>query len=71
MPHIARRAIGSDAQRGLPGAMILGGCFVLLCDNVARTLLTGEIPLGILTSFIGAGIFLILLTRGTLKVKKR
>ncbi len=71
MPHIARRAIGSDAQRVLPGAMILGGCFVLLCDNVARTLLTGEIPLGILTSFIGAGIFLILLTRGALKVKKR
>ncbi len=71
MPHIARRALGSDAQRVLPGAMILGGCFVLLCDNVARTLLTGEIPLGILTSFIGAGIFLILLTRSSLKLRKR
>ena len=38
--------------------MLLGGCFVLLCDDVARTLLTGEIPLGILTSFVGAALFL-------------
>lgn len=71
MPHIARRILGSDAQRVLPGAMILGGCFVLLCDNVARTLLTGEIPLGILTSFTGAGIFLILLTRTSMRLRKR
>ena len=71
MPHIARRILGSDAQRVLPGAMILGGCFVLLCDNISRTLLTGEIPLGILTSFTGAGIFLILLTRNSLRLRKR
>ncbi len=58
VPHLTRRWLGSDAQRTLPGAMLLGGLFALLCDDVARTALTGEIPLGILTSFIGAGLFL-------------
>lgn len=70
IPHIARRIFGSDAQRALPGAMLLGGCFVLFCDNISRTVLSGEIPLGILTSFSGAGIFLILLTQNRLRIKK-
>jgi iron complex transport system permease protein len=38
--------------------MLLGGLFTLLCDDLARTLLAGEIPLGILTSLFGAVIFL-------------
>ena len=63
MPHAARLIFGSDAQRVLPGAMLLGGIFTLLCDNVARTLLSGEIPLGILTSLIGTIIFLLMLMR--------
>jgi iron complex transport system permease protein len=61
IPHIARRLVGSDAQKALPCSLLLGGIFLLLCDNASRTLLSGEIPLGILTSFIGAGLFLILL----------
>lgn len=68
-PHIARKIVGSDAQWTLPASMLLGGCFVLLCDNLARTLLTGEIPLGILTSFVGAALFLFLLMRRDIKVK--
>jgi iron complex transport system permease protein len=63
MPHIARRLVGSDARRVVPGAMLLGSLFVLWCDDVARTVLSGEIPLGILTSFIGAAVFLTMLTR--------
>lgn len=63
VPHVARRIVGSDAQRALPAAMLVGGLFVLLCDNLARTVLSGEIPLGILTSFIGAGLFLVMLLR--------
>jgi len=61
MPHIARRIVGSDAQRTLPAAIWMGGVFVLLCDDAARTLLSGEIPLGILTSFVGTILFLGLL----------
>jgi iron complex transport system permease protein len=61
VPHIARRLFGVDTRFSLPGAMIIGAFFVLLCDNVSRTLLAGELPLGILTSFLGAGFFLILM----------
>jgi len=58
VPHIARRLFGTDARFALPAAMLLGGIFTILCDDLARTLLAGEIPLGILTSFLGAMVFL-------------
>ncbi len=65
VPHIARRLLGADARRSLPGAMWLGGIFALGCDNLARSLTAGEIPLGILTSLIGALGFTLILLRGT------
>jgi iron complex transport system permease protein len=61
MPHIARRLFGAEARFSLPAVMLLGGLFTLLCDDLARLLLAGEIPLGILTSLFGALIFLILM----------
>lgn len=61
VPHIVRRLVGSDARIALPTAMLAGGSFTLVCDTVARTLMAGEIPLGILTSFLGASIFLALM----------
>jgi iron complex transport system permease protein len=57
VPHIARRLIGTDAQHALPVAMLLGGIFALVCDDLARTLFVAEIPLGILTSLFGALVF--------------
>lgn len=62
MPHLARRLYGADARRALPAALLLGGLFTLLCDDVARTALAGEIPLGILTSLFGAAFFMGLMT---------
>jgi len=70
IPHIGRRLTGSDAQKTLPCSLMLGGFFLLFCDNISRTLLSGEIPLGILTSFIGAGLFLVLLMNRQLQLKK-
>ena len=64
MPQIARRIFGADTRYVLPGATLLGGIFALLCDDLARTLFPGELPLGILTSLIGAIVFLFLLARG-------
>ncbi len=61
VPHLARRLCGANAQFTLPMAMLIGGIFGLLCDNLARTLLAGEIPLGILTSLIGAVVFIVLM----------
>ncbi len=62
VPHIARRLTGTDAQKALPASLLIGGIFVLICDDVARTLMPGEIPLGILTSLLGAALFMVLMT---------
>lgn len=61
VPHLARRWLGADAQKSLPASILLGGIFVMVCDDLARTLLAGEIPLGILTSLFGALFFIIIM----------
>ena len=62
IPHIARRFFGADTRFSLPASILLGGIFTVLCDDFARTISAGEIPLGIVTSLFGALIFIILLT---------
>ena len=47
----------------LPTSMIMGAGFLLLVDNLSRNLLSTEIPIGILTAFIGAPFFIYLMTR--------
>ncbi len=61
IPHLARRLFSADARYALPASLLLGGTFTLLCDDIARTLVNGEIPLGILTSLLGAMAFVALL----------
>lgn len=63
VPHLARRLLGADAQRALPASLLIGASFVVICDDLARTLLPGEIPLGILTSLLGALLFMVLMVR--------
>ena len=62
IPHAARRLFGADARRALPASMILGGMFMLLCDDIARSVMAAEIPLGIITSCIGVCVFLALMS---------
>lgn len=64
VPHIARMVVGPDYRKLMPVSMLIGGIFLLLTDDVARTALTIEIPLGILTALIGAPFFLMLLLKG-------
>ena len=64
VPHFCRMLFGSDYRRLLPSAAVFGGAFLLLTDDIARTVTTGEIPIGILTAFVGAPIFLWLILRG-------
>ena len=61
VPQLARRWFGADTQYSLPGAILIGGIFTLICDGIARALLPGEIPLGILTSLLGAILFIVLM----------
>ena len=63
VPHIARRLFGADSRFALPGSMLVGALFALLCDDLGRTLTAGEIPLGILTSLIGAALFMWLMSQ--------
>ena len=63
IPHLCRKLVGGDCRRLLPCAMLLGAVFLLLVDDVSRSLLAVEIPIGILTAVIGAPFFLYLMTR--------
>lgn len=63
IPHISRRLFGANTRYSLPGSLVAGGLFTLLCDDFARTLLYGEIPLGIITSLIGAAVFIFLMVK--------
>jgi iron complex transport system permease protein len=64
IPHMCRFLVGPNYLALLPSSMLLGACFMLGVDNVARSATAGEIPLSIVTSLIGAPIFLHLLFRG-------
>ncbi|MGB4504160.1 MAG: iron ABC transporter permease [Syntrophaceticus sp.] len=63
IPHLARRLVGNNYNHLMPASILFGAIFLLLVDDVARNLLTTEIPLGILTAFIGAPFFIYLITR--------
>ena len=63
-----RKATGYDYRRLIPTNMLFGAAFLIAVDTVARNITTGEIPIGILTSFIGAPIFVyLILTGGAIK----
>ena len=61
IPHFSRLLVGSDFRRLLPTSMLMGSCFLLIVDNISRLTFTAEIPLGILTSIVGAPFYLYLL----------
>lgn len=63
VPHLARGIVGVDYRRLLPASMLLGGAFLLAVDDVARLATTAEIPIGILTAFVGVPFFMWLIMR--------
>jgi iron complex transport system permease protein len=64
IPHFCRMIFGYDYRRIIPAAVIMGAGFLLLVDDFSRTIATTEVPLGILTAFVGAPIFAYLLMMG-------
>lgn len=63
-PHICRLLVGAEHRRLLPAAMLFGGAFLAACDTGARLVLApAELPVGVITSFLGAPFFLWLLLR--------
>ncbi|MFZ2471023.1 MAG: iron ABC transporter permease [Methanothrix sp.] len=65
MPHATRMMLGPDHRYVIPASAMLGGAYLLVCDTMARTLTSAEIPVGIITSILGAPyLFYLLRTRG-------
>ena len=63
IPHLTRRMVGNNYRHLIPASALFGAVFLLMVDNLSRNLFATEIPIGILTSFIGAPFFLYLITR--------
>lgn len=64
VPHTIRLTAGPSYQRIVPLSVLYGGAFLILADLLARTVVSpGEIPLGVVTAFLGAPFFLIVLRR--------
>jgi len=64
-PHMARRLVGDDHGLLIPFSAILGALLLLTADTLGRVLIgSGALPVGVITSFLGAPMFLYLLIRG-------
>lgn len=64
IPHIVRRTIGGNETYLIPASALTGAVFLLLCDTLARTLFSPVVlPVGIITSIIGAPVFMLLLVK--------
>ena len=64
-PHMARRLIGADHALLIPFSTVLGALLLLVADTLGRVLVgSGALPVGVITSFLGAPMFLYLLIRG-------
>lgn len=68
IPHFVRMMVGNDYRRVIPVSMIMGGAFLVAVDDCARMLATSEVPLGILTAFVGAPFFLYLIIKEGKKI---
>jgi len=67
IPHLGRMLVGNDNRQLIPVSLSLGSFFLVLIDIISRTITGGEIPLGILTSLIGAPfyVYILKITKGS------
>lgn len=63
IPHIGRLIVGPDNKMLIPVSMLIGGSYLAAVDIIARSALSSEIPIGIITAIIGAPIFAYLLRK--------
>jgi iron complex transport system permease protein len=63
VPHLARRLVGPNHTHLLPASALIGAVYLLVVDDIARTLATQELPVGVLTALIGAPIFALVFWR--------
>jgi iron complex transport system permease protein len=64
VPHLARMALGSDHRLLIPVASIGGAIFLIAADTLARTIVSpSELPVGVVTAFMGAPFFIYMLKK--------
>ena len=63
VPHVVRLFTGPKHRALMPVSLVFGGAFLVICDTLARSLTTSEIPVGIITSICGGPFFLYLLRK--------
>lgn len=64
-PHMARRIVGDDHGMLIPFSAVIGALLLLISDTLGRLFIgSGALPVGVITSFLGAPVFLYLLIRG-------
>lgn len=63
IPHFARKLVGCDYKNLLPASILMGGAFMIAVDDISRTVVSNEIPIGILTAFVGAPFFLYMILK--------
>jgi len=64
LPHITRLLVGPNYKVLLPTTMLSGALFLVIVDDLARTLTAAEIPIGVFTAIIGAPVFIYLMFKG-------
>ena len=64
IPHIMRRTVDTAHRHLILSSALAGGCFLTLADTVARTAFSPqEVPIGVMTAFIGAPVFILMIRR--------
>lgn len=61
IPHISRLLVGRNTKKTIPITIIFGACFMIVVDIISRSFTSTEIPLSVVTGFLGTPIFLTLL----------
>lgn len=68
IPHFARFVVGPNHKQLFPASFLIGSSFMLCVDDIARSAFPLEIPLGIITSVIGAPLFFIIIRMSSKKI---
>lgn len=63
IPHMARALVGVDYGRLIPASAMMGAVYLVLMDDLARSVLSMELPLGVVTSIMGAPFFIYLIIK--------
>ena len=69
IPHLCRLLVGSDTTKLMPLSILMGASFMMFVDTLARSLTSAEVPLSVLTGFIGTPLYVALLLFGKVRVK--